>query len=56
MILSTLLGGRDERKGEKHPPSALMGGKVKTIHPLRRFAPRPACLRGTIGWRSDILL
>ncbi len=30
--------------------------KVKTIHPLRRYAPRPTCLRGTIGWRSEILL
>ena len=41
MILSTLLGGRDERKGEKHPPL--------------RFA-RPTCLWLTIDWCGDILL
>ena len=23
------------------------------IHPLRRFATRPACLRGTVCWRSE---
>ena len=33
----------------------LLNGKVKNIHPLRRYAPRPTCLRGTVGWRSDIL-
>ena len=25
---------------------------VCIIHPLRRFAPRPACLRGTVCWRG----
>jgi hypothetical protein len=34
--------------------AGLLNGKEKNIHPLR-FA-RPTCLRGTIGWRSDILL
>ena len=24
------------------------------IHPLRRFAPRPACLRGTVCWRGEV--
>ena len=23
------------------------------IHPLRRYAPRPPCLRGTVCWRSE---
>ena len=22
------------------------------VHPLRRYAPRPACLRGTVCWRG----
>ena len=24
----------------------------ETIHPLRRYAPRPTCLRGTVCWRN----
>ena len=39
--ISNIAGWFIERKGENYPPL--------------RFA-RPTCLRGTIGWRGDILL
>ena len=29
---------------------------TKTIHPLRRFAPRPACLRGTTYIENGLAL
>ena len=32
------------------PKRVFLNGKRKTIHPLRRFAPRPTCLRGTVSY------
>ena len=57
MILSTLLGGllNGKVKNGLAELDERRRIKVKTIHPLRRYAPRPTCLRGTVGWRGDIL-
>lgn len=57
MILSTLLGGllNGKVKNGLAELDERRRIKAKTIHPLRRFAPRPTCLRGTVSWRGDIL-